>query len=82
MDSPPDRLTRTQRAVLDIERRWWRGAGAKQRAIKDELDVSVTRYYQLLSELLDNPDALAVEPTLINRLRRARDARRRARTAH
>jgi hypothetical protein len=74
-------LNRRQRAILELESRWWRGAGAKQQAIRDELGLSDTRYYQLLSELLDDPAAVAAEPALVNRMRRARDARRRARTA-
>lgn len=74
-------LTGQQRTILQLESRWWRGAGAKQQAIRDELGLTDTRYYQLLSELLDNPAALAAEPALINRMRRARDSRRRARTA-
>lgn len=74
-------LSGQEAAILSFEARWWRGAGAKQQAIRDELGLSDTRYYQLLAGLLDNPAAMAAEPTLVNRLRRTRDARRRARTA-
>jgi hypothetical protein len=38
--------------------------------------MSPTRYFQLLNALLDDPRALAHDPITINRLRRARDARR------
>lgn len=80
MNTPPE-LTGSERSILAFERRWWRGAGAKQQAIRDELGLSETRYYELLSLLLDNPAALAAEPALVNRLRRARETRRRRRTS-
>ena len=41
MDESPE-LTARQRAILNLELRWWRGAGAKQQAIRDELDLSET----------------------------------------
>ena len=62
-------LTERDRAVLALEARPWRTAGAKERAIRAELDLSATRYYQLLNALLDNPEALAADPVLVNRLR-------------
>ncbi|MGW4898652.1 DUF3263 domain-containing protein [Kitasatospora sp. NPDC004240] len=66
-------------AVLELESRQWRTAGAKERAIREELGLSGTRYYQLLNALLDRPEALAHAPVLVNRLRRVREARRGAR---
>ncbi|MEV7176733.1 DUF3263 domain-containing protein [Kitasatospora sp. NPDC093679] len=69
-------LTERDRAVLALEARPWRTAGAKERAIRAELDISATRYYQLLNALLDNPAALAADPVLVNRLRRIRERRR------
>ena len=41
--------------------------------------MSPTRYYQLLSTLLDDPAAAAYDPLVVRRLRRARLRRRRAR---
>lgn len=63
-------------AVLDIARRQWVGPGARERAIRERLGLSPTRYFQLLGALLDDPRALARDPVTVNRLRRARDARR------
>ncbi|HEX7354257.1 MAG TPA: DUF3263 domain-containing protein, partial [Mycobacteriales bacterium] len=40
-----------------------------------------TRYYQILNALIDNPNALAVDPMLVKRLRRLRAARQRQRSA-
>ncbi|MEU0088167.1 DUF3263 domain-containing protein [Streptomyces sp. NPDC006274] len=69
-------LSARDRAVLAMERRSWRGPGAKERAIREQLDISPVRYYQLLNALLDDPRALAHDPVTVNRLRRVRDARR------
>lgn len=72
-------LGRRERGVLDFERRRWKHVGAKEQAIRDEFGLSPTHYYQILNALLDDPAALAYRPTLVNRLRRARDAKRRER---
>ncbi|WP_045305212.1 DUF3263 domain-containing protein [Saccharothrix sp. ST-888] len=69
-------LSERELAVLALEARPWRTAGAKERAIREELDLSATRYYQLLNGLLDRQEALAHDPVLINRLRRIRAAKR------
>ncbi|MFG2194630.1 DUF3263 domain-containing protein [Streptomyces sp. NPDC048639] len=69
-------LSDRDRAVLAVERRSWSGPGAKERAIRERLGLSSTRYYQLLNALLDDPHALAHDPVTVNRLRRVRDARR------
>ncbi|MFI2274475.1 MULTISPECIES: DUF3263 domain-containing protein [Catenuloplanes] len=63
--------------ILEFEKRWWRHAGAKEQAIRDEFGLSSTRYYQLLNGLLDNPLALAHDPVLVGRLRRLRASRAR-----
>lgn len=68
-----------QQAILDFERQWWRLPGAKEQAIRDRFEMSPTRYYQTLNALLDVPEALAYDPTLVNRLRRVRSASPRAR---
>ncbi|QHC27386.1 DUF3263 domain-containing protein [Streptomyces sp. GS7] len=69
-------LSSRDEAVLALERRSWPGPGAKERAIREQLGISPTRYYQLLNALLDDPRALAHDPVTVNRLRRVRDARR------
>ncbi|MDR6974636.1 hypothetical protein J2X68_001314 [Streptomyces sp. 3330] len=71
-----DELGAGERAVLALERRGFSGPGAKERAIREELDLSPVRYYQLLNALLDDPRALAHDPVTVNRLRRVREARR------
>ncbi|GAA3508508.1 hypothetical protein FHR32_002338 [Streptosporangium album] len=79
---PPARaLTDRERELLAFERRWWRHAGAKEQAVREAFDISATRYYQLLGELIDRPEALAHDPMLVKRLLRLRETRRRARAA-
>ena len=73
-------LTELQLQVLAFERNWWRQPGAKEQAILDTLGISPTRYYQLLNELIDSPEALASDPGLVTRLRRQRARRQRLRT--
>jgi Protein of unknown function (DUF3263) len=61
--------------ILDFERQWWKYAGVKDAAIKELFNLSAKQYYELLNNLIDRPDALAVSPLLIKRLRRLREAR-------
>jgi hypothetical protein len=74
-------LSERDQLVLEFERHWWKYAGAKEQAIRDQFDMSSTRYYQVLNALIDRPEALAHDPLLVRRLRRLRAARQRARSA-
>ena len=74
-------LSERDREILAFERHWWKYAGAKEQAIRDQFDMSSTRYYQVLNALIDRPEALAFDPLLVNRLRRLRAARQRQRSA-
>ncbi|GAB1336320.1 hypothetical protein ACE1SV_29100 [Streptomyces sp. E-15] len=65
-----------EKAILALERRGFSGAGAKERAIREELGLAPVRYYQLLNALLDDARALAHDPVTVNRLRRVRETRR------
>jgi hypothetical protein len=69
-------LSDRERAVLALEARYWRTAGAKEQAVREQLGISPVRYYQVLNGLLDRPEALAHDPLLVNRLRRIRESRR------
>ena len=61
--------------VLAFERQWWRHAGAKEQAIREDFGLSSARYYQILGALIDSPAALAHDPMLVKRLQRVRDSR-------
>lgn len=74
-------LSERDRQILDFEHQWWKYTGSKEQAVKDLFDLSPTRYYQLLNQLIDSEDALAHDPMLIKRLRRQRASRQRSRSA-
>ena len=74
-------LSRREHDMLGFERQWWRRAGAKETAIRDLFGTTPTRYYQALNALVDRPEALAVDPLLVRRLRRLRTARQRTRSS-
>lgn len=73
-------LSERDMRLLAFERGTWRSSGAKEQAIADVLGMSATRYYQLLNELIDSPDALKFDPVLVKRLRAQRARRQRMRS--
>lgn len=79
--APARELDDRDREILAFERQWWKYAGSKEQAVRDLFDMSATRYYQVLNNLLDNPAALAHDPMLVKRLRRLRASRQRQRSA-
>src|SRR5215831_8715943 len=76
---PMATLSERDMRILAFERSWWRQPGAKEQAISDMLGLSATRYYQLLNDLIDRPEALGFDPVLVKRLRRQRSRRNRMR---
>lgn len=70
-------LTDDELAILEFERKWWKQAGAKESAVREQFGLSATRYYQVLNRLLDLPAALETDPSLVGRLRRMREERSR-----
>ena len=76
-----EELSQRDLDILDFERSWWKHAGVKEQAIKERFDMSATRYYQLLNELLELPAAMAHDPILVKRLKRLRVYRQRQRVA-
>lgn len=77
----PEGLSERDAAMLDFERQWWKYAGAKEQAIREQFEMSATRYYQVLNALIDSQVALAHDPLLVRRLRRLRATRQRQRSA-
>src|SRR5204862_6811989 len=76
---PMATLSERDMRILAFERSWWRQPGAKEQAISDMLGLSATRYYQLLNDLIDRPEALGFDPVRVKRLRRQRTRRNRMR---
>jgi hypothetical protein len=73
-------LTEVDKRILVFESGWWRFPGAKEREILEVFGFPATRYYQLLNELIDRPEAAQFDPALVARLRRQRVRRRRMRS--
>jgi hypothetical protein len=71
-----DPMNDQQRAMLDLERTFYRTAGAKEADIR-AMGLSPVRYYQLLVALIWTDEALAADPLTVKRLRRICLARRR-----
>jgi hypothetical protein len=78
---PASDLSERDREILSFERQWWKYAGAKEQAVREQFAMSATRYYQVLNALIDRPEAIAFDPLLVKRLRRLRAARQRQRSA-
>ncbi len=72
-------LTERDLAILEVERTWWSEDSSKESIIRERFELSTTRYYELLGELIDSDEAYGHDPLVIRRLRRLRDRRRKAR---
>ena len=59
-------------AVLEFESSWWLYPGPKDRAIREYLGMSATRYYQVLRRLVEDPEAMQHDPLTVKRLRKMR----------
>ncbi len=73
-------LSERDMRILAFERSWWRIPGAKERDILEVFGIPVTRYYQLLNELIDRAESAEFDPVLVTRLRRQRSRRQRMRS--
>jgi len=72
-------LSKRDKAVLDFERSWWLVPGPKDRAVQEHLGMSAGRYYQILRDLLEDPEAMAYDPLTVRRLLKVRAERSRRR---
>ncbi|MDJ0923966.1 MAG: DUF3263 domain-containing protein [Acidimicrobiia bacterium] len=64
--------------VLEFEGSWWHYPEPKDRAVREYLGMSATRYYQALRRLVDDEAAAREYPLVIRRLRRIRRERKEA----
>ena len=72
-------LSDRDRAILEFERDWWLEPGTKEAALRARLDLSPSRYRELLYAIIDEPDALAFDPLVVRRTRKVRERNRKAR---
>jgi len=68
-------VSERDRKVLDFEGSWWLFPGPKDRAIREYLEMSATRYYQAVRRLIDDDEAFTYAPMTLLRLRRMRNDR-------
>jgi hypothetical protein len=68
-------MTEDDKALLALEREWWKIPGSKEQAISERTGLSALGYYQRLNRLVDDPEAMAYDPGLIKRLTRLRERR-------
>lgn len=78
--SDPD-LSDRDREILEFERLHWRYPAAKETAVMERFDMSITRYLQIRDGLIDDPAAMAYDAQLVKRLRRLRESRRAVRSS-
>ena len=72
-------LSDRDRAILEFERGWWLEPGTKEAALRAQLDLSPSRYRELLYALIDSADAMAFDPLVVRRTRLVRERNRKAR---
>ena len=68
-------LSERDRRILDFEGSWWLYPGPKDRAIREYLKMSASRYYQALRRLMDDPRAVLHAPLTVRRLQKQRSQR-------
>jgi hypothetical protein len=61
-------MTDLDAQILAFEHRQYRHGGRKLTAIHRELNLSPTRYAQRLAELVDDPEAWALDPLVMTRV--------------
>lgn len=72
-------LSDKEREVLEFEGSWWQEGGPKEVRIREQLQLSPSRYYAILQELMESAEAMEHSPLVVRRMRRMRERRRRAR---
>lgn len=68
-------VSERDRSILDFEGSWWLYPSPKDRAVREYLGMSATRYYQALRRLMDDEEALVYAPLTVRRMRHIRRRR-------
>lgn len=71
-------LSKRDVRVLDFEGSWWLYPQPKDRAVREYLQMSATRYYQVLRRLVNDEAAMAYAPMTVRRLMRVQRTRMQA----
>jgi hypothetical protein len=79
-DEPPEQpLGERAAAMIEFEAAWFLLGEERHEVIRARFACSVEEYTLELDRVMDHPDALAIDPLVVRRLRRHRERRRRAR---
>jgi hypothetical protein len=71
-------LTERDRTMIEFEGQWFTLDEERHLAIRARFACSVEEYNLELNRVIDHPQALALDPLVVRRLRRQRERRRRA----
>ncbi len=71
-------LSQKEIRVLEFESKWWHYPEPKDRAVREYVGMSSTRYYQVLRRLVNDDSAAAEYPLVVRRLRHMRKERQEA----
>lgn len=75
-------MTDEERRMLDVAGQHWNYAGTQAATIRSEFGITITRFWQRINQLCDDPAALAYAPSTVYRLRRVRASSRAHPTRH
>jgi hypothetical protein len=78
-DPSVDPLGERASAMIQFEASWFLLGEERHEAIRARFACSVEEYTLELNRVIDHPDALAIDPLVVRRLRRHRERRHRAR---
>ena len=67
-------LSDGDRQILAFEEAHWVHTGRKQNDIRERFGISTPRYYQMLGDLIQNPDVVQAFPQLTKRMLERRSA--------
>lgn len=58
-------MTDVEKRMLELAGARWRYAGSLEQVVRDELGISLTRFWQRVNQLCDTEEALAYSPARI-----------------
>ncbi len=68
-------LSAEDRDILIFERHWWTFPDAKETLTRERFGLTMAHYYNRLNWIIEQDEALALEPLVVRRLRRQRAGR-------
>ena len=75
-------MTDDERTAITLAAAHYRYAAIRETRALEQLGMPASRYWQFVDSLIDRADVVAEMPVEVNRLRRLREARAKARSAH